>query len=183
MTTRTYLAVSLLALVLAGCTGGAGTPGGTNGSERLNGVQARFSNVPWGDGRRTTAFNNAVFNYFPVLPAELTATTVRDMTITGAGEVTVRFTADGKAPAKGTLTAEERETFARLSQNVTFEYRTCPTVPAADQPRFTWQFLGSNQEFRPACPGNPNGLTSVLAPETSEALAAFVAALIQRVTA
>jgi hypothetical protein len=183
MTTRIYLTGSLLALVLAGCTGGAGTPGGTNGAERLNGVQARFSNVPWGDGRRTTAFNNAVFNYFPVLPAQPTATTVRDMTITSTGEVTVRFTADGKEPAKGTLTAEERQTFSRLSQAVTFEYRTCPIVAAADQPRFTWQFLGSNHEFRPACPGNPNGLTSVLAPETAEALAGFVASVIQRLTA
>jgi hypothetical protein len=184
MTTRTILTGWLTVLAVTACASADGKPGSVTaagtGANRLAGVTAKTIDVPWGDGRRTKAFNGSAFNYFPVLPAKPAPDTLKDMTITSDGQVTIRYVDSAKDPVKGDLSADERKTFASLSQNVTFDYRTCPWLPGPDQPRYTWQELGTNHEFRPACPGNPSGMTMVLAPEVATGMAGFVKGVTQR---
>lgn len=181
MTTRTILAATLAVVATTACVAGGAQPAGVGtGANRLAGVTAKPIDVAWGDGRRTIAFTDATFNYFPVLPPNAGADALRDLTVTVAGEVTIRFVEATKFAVTGTLTDGERQAFGHLSQNLTFEYRTCPREPGPDQPRYTWQRTGTNNEFRPACPGNPDGMLMILTPEVAAEAATFVHGLAQR---
>lgn len=178
MTTRTILTGVLTVLAVTACASADGQPGqpsrSDGGAARLSGVTYKTIDIPWGDGRRTMAFTDGTFNYFPVLPAKPAGDTLQDMTITKDGRVTIRYVDSAKDPVKGELSADERKTFATASLAVVFDYRTCPREPAPDQPRFTWQWQGTNYELRPACPGNPNGMVMVMSPEVAATMAGFV---------
>ena len=181
MMTRLSRFVAIAGL-LAGCTNAVSQPAtvGT-GASRTN---ATYTALPtqWGDGQRTMAFPQATFSYMPVPSANPTPKTVKDMTITYTGDVTIRFLGPYVDALKTTLTADERGTLGKLSQAVTFAYQTCPNIPVADQPRYTWQMLGTNYEFRPACPNAPEGLIGILDADTTQQLATFVTKVLTRLT-
>jgi hypothetical protein len=192
MTTRMIAASLALMALLGGCTPGPADPGAltaaatateaaaATGADRVRRTTYRAIDTPWGDGQRTATFHSYVFNYVPLQPAKPADDTVTGLQITHTGEVTVSYAGIYKANVRAELTTDERKTFARLSEKVTFEYRTCPRTPGEPQPYYIWQVQGTNHEFRPLCPPDPTGMTAVLLPNVATDLSAFVQGLARR---
>jgi hypothetical protein len=192
MDTRTLASTWLTLLILTGCTVGQDSSGTLSaaatptqaatdtGAERVARTKPKVIDLPWGDGQRKTAFYTYRFNYTPVLPDKRPDDTVTSLQITPDGQVTITYAGAYKEPVRGELTADERTTFTQISENLSFEYKTCPRLPVDPQPTYTWQDQGTNHEFRPTCPANPTGLTAVLTPQVATSLGEFVQGLAKR---